>query len=146
MKSFALLLILGVTCLDPCLSQNDQDLTYIQSVTEEYLTAWYQGDEQLMETVVHPQMAKKIVFDAGHNQGALAYLSAQDLIDQTRRKRTQVVNVDDLKADITILDVYNNSAMVKAETENWIDYLHMAKISGEWKIVNILWELKYGGF
>jgi hypothetical protein len=99
-----------------------------------------------MEKVVHPQMAKKIVFDAGNNQGALAYLSAQDLIAQTRRKRAQVVNVDDLKANITVLDVYNNSAMVKAETENWIDYLHMAKISGEWKIVNILWELKYGGF
>lgn len=146
MKSFTFLLILGITCSVPCLSQNDQDLTHIQSVTKEYLTAWYQADEQLMEKVVHPQMAKKIVFDAGNNQGALAYLSAEDLIAQTRRKRAQVVNVDDLKANITVLDVYNNSAMVKAETENWIDYLHMAKISGEWKIVNILWELKYGGF
>ena len=34
--------------------------------------------------------------------------------------------------------------MVKAESQHWIDYLHMAKISGKWKIVNILWELKYG--
>jgi hypothetical protein len=62
---------------------------------------------------------------------------------QTRKKRPQSFNNQDLKSNITILDVYNNSAMVKAETKNWIDYLHMAKISGEWKIVNILWELKH---
>ena len=146
MKPFAIQLILAVYLFIPCFGQNVQDKSHIQSVTEEYLTAWYQGDEHLMATVVHPQMAKKIVFDAGNNQGALAYLSADDLIAQTRRKRAQEIDTKDLKADITILDIYNNTAMVKAETKNWVDYLHMAKISGEWKIVNILWELKYEGF
>ncbi len=24
----------------------------------------------------------------------------------------------------------------------WIDYLHVARINGQWKIVNVLWELK----
>jgi hypothetical protein len=24
----------------------------------------------------------------------------------------------------------------------WIDYMHMAKWNGQWKIVNVLWELK----
>jgi hypothetical protein len=24
----------------------------------------------------------------------------------------------------------------------WIDYLHLARWNGEWKIVNVLWELK----
>ena len=25
---------------------------------------------------------------------------------------------------------------------NWVDYLQEAKFNGEWKIVNVLWELK----
>jgi hypothetical protein len=24
----------------------------------------------------------------------------------------------------------------------WIDYMHLAKWNGEWKIANVLWELK----
>jgi hypothetical protein len=28
------------------------------------------------------------------------------------------------------------------EAANWIDYLHLAKWDGEWKIINVLWELK----
>ncbi len=28
---------------------------------------------------------------------------------------------------------------------DWIDYLHLARWNGEWKIVNVLWELKPKG-
>jgi hypothetical protein len=26
--------------------------------------------------------------------------------------------------------------------KDWIDYLHLAKYDGRWKIVNVLWEMK----
>jgi hypothetical protein len=41
-----------------------------------------------------------------------------------------------------ILDVYENAASVKVVASDWIDYLHLAKWNGSWKIVNVLWELK----
>ncbi|HXQ37945.1 MAG TPA: nuclear transport factor 2 family protein, partial [Anaerolineales bacterium] len=44
--------------------------------------------------------------------------------------------------DITILDVFENAASVKAVMSGWIDYMHMAKVNGRWVIVNVLWELK----
>lgn len=145
MKLFALLLGLAGCFILPAQAQTEKERFAIESVTQEYLQAWYEGNDQLMATVVHPQMAKKIVFNTTSNNGALAYLSAEDLLVQTKKKRVQKVDPQDLKRSITILDIYNNSAIVKAETSNWIDYLHMAKISGKWKIVNILWELKYEG-
>ncbi|HLE32869.1 MAG TPA: nuclear transport factor 2 family protein [Bacteroidota bacterium] len=40
------------------------------------------------------------------------------------------------------MDIYNNTASVKAIMSGWIDYLHVAKWNGEWKIVNVLWENK----
>lgn len=142
MKHFALFFGLAACCTLPTQAQIEEEKLAIESVTQEYLQAWYEGDDQLMAAVLHPQMAKKIVFDTGDKNGALAYLSAKDLLTQTKKKRVQKVNPDDISKSITILDKYNNTAMVKAETPNWIDYLHLAKISGEWKIVNILWELK----
>ena len=145
MKFTSTLLSLALFFILSASGQDNVDQSQIKSVAREYLTAWHQGNADLMASVVHPQMSKKIVFNAGDSNGSLAYLSASDLLEQTRKKRTQTIDISKLNADISVLDIYKNTAMVKAETKNWIDYLHLAKISGEWKIVNILWELKYEG-
>ena len=41
-----------------------------------------------------------------------------------------------------IPDKFNNVAIVKFVASTWVDYLEMAKFNGEWKIINVLWELK----
>ena len=127
------------------LAQSQPSYKAIEAKAIDYLMAWYQGDSELMQRTIDPNMAKKIVFDTGNSNGALAYLSARDLLTQTKKKRGQSMDFEDIKKDVTILDVYRNTATVKVETINWIDYLHMAKVSGEWRIVNILWELKAEG-
>ena len=43
---------------------------------------------------------------------------------------------------MTILDVFGNAATVRLEMRDWIDSLHIAKVGGEWRIVNVLWEKK----
>ena len=47
-----------------------------------------------------------------------------------------------LQKDITILDRFNNAAVVKIVASGWVDYLEEAKVDGQWKIINVLWELK----
>jgi len=44
--------------------------------------------------------------------------------------------------EVTNLDRFNNAAVVKIVAGSWIDYLQVAKFNGEWKIINVLWELK----
>ena len=44
--------------------------------------------------------------------------------------------------EVTILDRFNNVAVVKVVASDWVDYLEVAKFNGEWKIINVLWELK----
>jgi len=31
---------------------------------------------------------------------------------------------------------------VRIDANGWVDYLHVAKWQDEWKIVNVLWELR----
>jgi hypothetical protein len=31
---------------------------------------------------------------------------------------------------------------VRVDAGEWIDYMHLARWSGEWKIINVLWELR----
>ncbi len=123
-------------------AQNSSEEAKITAKAIDYLQAWHQGDSELMLSTIHPQMAKKVVFDTGFKNGAVAFLSAQDLLAQTKKKRPEFLDRDALAERVKILDSYRNTATVKVDANNWIDYLHMAKISGEWRIVNILWELK----
>ncbi|HEX6250545.1 MAG TPA: nuclear transport factor 2 family protein [Gemmatimonadaceae bacterium] len=41
--------------------------------------------------------------------------------------------------NVQILDIFGNTASVRAEMSGWIDYMHLARWNGEWKIVNVLW-------
>jgi hypothetical protein len=44
-------------------------------------------------------------------------------------------------ADVTILDLYESAASVKIVTGDFVDYLHLTRWNGEWKILNVLTEM-----
>jgi hypothetical protein len=44
-------------------------------------------------------------------------------------------------ADVVILDRYEGAASVRTTFDRWIDYMHIVNVGGEWKIINVLWEL-----
>ena len=48
---------------------------------------------------------------------------------------------DSPKKEVDILDIDGRVASVKLTVDGWIDYMHLIKTeSGEWKIVNVLWQ------
>jgi hypothetical protein len=69
-------------------------------------------------------------------------MGAMQLVQNTRRGGGNKTPKDQQTKDITILDRFNNAAVVKIVASGWIDYLQEAKVNGEWKIINVLWELK----
>jgi hypothetical protein len=38
--------------------------------------------------------------------------------------------------------VFGNVATVRIDAHEWVDYLHLIRWNGEWKIIHVLWELK----
>ena len=59
-----------------------------------------------------------------------------------RRAAVKKTPKEQQQKDIIILDVFEGSAVVKLVASDWIDYLQMAKLKGEWLIINVLWEIK----
>ena len=64
------------------------------------------------------------------------------LIQYTRAAYGAQTPKDEQQKDVMILDVYGNTASVKTVARDFIDYLHLGKVDGEWKIINVLWEMK----
>jgi len=143
MKSQVLLLVLLALCLSyDSLAQSSADETGITAAALDYIEGWYEGNAERMEHALHPDLAKRIVRTNEQGRSGLEQMSAMTLVQYARAGYGKNVPIDEQQKDVTILDVFGNTACVKIVARDWIDYLHVAKWNGEWKIVNVLWELK----
>ena len=95
-----------------------------------------------MERALHPDLAKRIVRRDAQGKDRLEHMGGLQLVQAVRAGYGKNTPVEKRQKDVTILDAYGNTASVKAVMAGWIDYLHIARLNGQWKIVNVLWETK----
>jgi hypothetical protein len=109
----------------------------------DYIEGWYAGDAVRMERALHPELAKRMIStDPKTGRSQFNHMGAMTLVQHTRDGGGKKTPQDRQLKEVTILDHYNNAAVVKIVASDWIDYLEVAKFNGEWKIINVLWELK----
>ena len=108
-----------------------------------YIEGWYEGDAARMESALHPELAKRMIYtDPKSGRSQFNDMGAMALVQGTRRGGGKQTPKEKQLKEVTILDRFNNAAIVKIVASDWIDYLSVAKFNGEWKIINVLWELK----
>jgi hypothetical protein len=108
-----------------------------------YIEGWYEGNAERMESALHPELAKRMIYtDPKSGRSQFNHMGAMALVQGTRRGGGKQTPKEKQLKEVTILDRFNNAAVVKIVASDWIDYLSVAKFNGEWKIINVLWELK----
>ncbi|HEX8734171.1 MAG TPA: nuclear transport factor 2 family protein [Pyrinomonadaceae bacterium] len=114
----------------------------IKQTALDYIEGWYEGNGERMERALHPDLAKRIVRNDDKGNSRLENMSAMSLVQVTRRGFGKQTPKEQQQKDVTILDMMENSAVVKAEMRDWVDYMQMGKLNGRWVIINVLWEMK----
>lgn len=137
----ALIAAVGLIDAASAPAQTAADSSAIVATALDYIDGFYTSDAARMERALHPELAKRIVGDPAGPESRLQNMSAQQLIDATAGGGAARIPDDAKKKDVSILDVYNNIASVRIDAGVWIDYLHIARWNGEWKIINVLWEM-----
>jgi hypothetical protein len=132
----------SLLCLSaaPALAQSDEEAA-IRAVALDYIEGWYEGDGDRMASALHPELAKRVVITPPGGESTLTQMGAEQLVASTARGAGADTPVEQRHREVTVLDVYENAASVRIYASGWVDYLHMAKWNGEWKIVNVLYEL-----
>ena len=123
-------------------SQSSADSAGIRQAALNYIEGWFTGNAARMERALHPRLAKRIVRATPEGPDQLVETSALELVQQTRRGGGAEIPASRRRTDVRILDVFGNAASARIDAGLWIDYLHLVKWDGEWKIVNVLWELR----
>src|SRR5438477_4092696 len=123
--------------------KSPSDSAAIRRTALDYIEGWYAGDAARMERALHPELAKRMIStDPKTGRTQFNHMGAMALVQRTRDGGGKKTPPDRQLKEITILDRYNNAAVVKIIASDWIDYLEIGKFNGDWKIINVLWELK----
>jgi hypothetical protein len=118
-------------------AQTPADSAAIRAAALDYIEGWYQGNADRMTRALHPDLAKRIVGSTPAGTSRLGHMTAADLIRMTGAQPP-----GDGRKGVRILDIFGSTASVRVDADGWIDYMHLARWNGDWKIINVLWELR----
>lgn len=123
-------------------AQTAQDTIDIRRVALAYIEAQHNPNPKLMESALHPRLVKRSVF---RNKAAQKdYVSEYFAENMVILAETYNAKGDKFpknpRKDLKLLDVSPRTASVKLLADTWIDYMHIVKTNGEWKIINVLWQ------
>ena len=105
----------------------------------DYIEGSFTGDAARMIRAVHPELHKVIPVKMPQTgKTRLDKMGAGMLIEGTRAKMGLLAE-DKRSIEVTVLDAAQDLAMVKVLSARYYDFLQMAKIDGQWKIINVLW-------
>jgi hypothetical protein len=130
--------------------QTKSDTLLIKETVLNYLEGLDTNDYSRVEKAMHPELAKRVIKKDDKGNYALDNMSASLLLfytktfDYTTLYKADVNPEEPLKVEVIIFDISNDIASVKAIQNKFafFDYIHIGKINGEWKIINILWAWK----
>lgn len=147
MRLVTILLVLLTVPASALPAQSAADSAAIRRAALDYIEGWYTEDAERVKRAVHTRLVKRVVMRGPDGAAEpMSEMSASELIEGARGGGEDDDGVEEPeeshRADVAILDIYENVASVRIDADEWVDYLHLVRLEDGWKIVNVLWELR----
>lgn len=123
-------------------AQTAADSAAVRRAALDYIEGWYGGDAARMQRAVHPDLAKRIVRRDREGESWLSSTTADGLVHSTRLGDGKDVPPERQQKDVRILTMDGDMASVRLVSTKLVDYMHLARWNGGWRIVNVLWDFR----
>ncbi len=123
-------------------AQTNEDREAVRRAALDYIESIYDVDPAKVERSVHPELAKRGFYV---KKGETAYtpqltMTFAQLTELAKNYNKNGSVSKTAPKEIVIYEVSDQTASAKVTAVWGIDYLHLAKYDGKWKIINILWQ------
>lgn len=122
-------------------AQSNAEREAVRAAVLDYVEGIYEVAPARVERSVHPELAKRGFFV---KKGETAYsphtMTFAQLVDLSKNFNKDGHVAKDAPKEIAIYDISDQTATAKLTAVWGIDYMHLAKYEGKWKIINILWQ------
>ncbi|MBA2259262.1 MAG: nuclear transport factor 2 family protein [Acidobacteria bacterium] len=123
-------------------AQQPDEREAVKSAVLDYVEAIYQAQPDRIQRSVHIDLAKRGYYrKSGEQTFTSEPMTYQQLFDLAGRwNKDGKRPIATYPKDVVVYDVLNQTAAAKLTAMWGVDYMHLAKYDGKWKIVNILWQ------
>ncbi|HJV19772.1 MAG TPA: nuclear transport factor 2 family protein [Sediminibacterium sp.] len=132
-------LLLAINTIE---GQTKQDSLAIKQAALDYIESQHHPNPIQMERALHPRMVKRTFWKdkaTGKDYVRETTTESMILLAESYNKNGDRFPASP-KKEVILLDVSERTASVKLIADEWIDYMHIVRINGAWKIINVLWE------
>lgn len=122
--------------------QTQQDSLEIRQAALDYIESQHKPNPKQMDNALHPRMVKRTFWkDKATGKDYVRETSTESmvLLAESYNKKGDKFPPSP-KKEVILLDVSERTASVKLIADEWIDYMHIVKLNGNWKIINVLWQ------
>ena len=109
----------------------------ITAVAQNYMDAYYTADPALMQRSLHPDFHKRTLRTV-NGQMQITEDEVQSMVEGVGLRTGKDIPPNERVRSIQVLDVYRDVASVKVVTGRWIDYMHLSKLNGEWRVLDVV--------
>ena len=118
------------------------DRDAVHAAAMDYIEALYQAQPDRIVRSVHPKLTKvgfyKKEGQSDYSESPMTYDQLVNLAGNWNKEGKRPVA--SAPKEVAVYEVLNQTASAKVTALWGIDYLHLAKYEGKWKIINILWQ------
>jgi hypothetical protein len=126
----------------PVVARRDPDTerAAIERTVLDYFEGWFGGDPARMERALHPELVKRSLETDPSGRETLRTITAEWMIEATARGEGKSDSPVDLGIEIEVEDILGELANVTVRSVVYTEYLHLARTSDGWKILNDVWQ------
>jgi hypothetical protein len=138
-KTLALLilLVLSVAALAWGSTSSSNEKAAVAAVAQNYMDAYYTADSARMQKTLHPGFHKRTLRTV-NGRTEISEDTVQSMMEGVRLGSGREIPPAERVQKIEVLDVYRDAASVKVVTGRWIDYMHLSKLNGEWRVLDVV--------
>lgn len=123
-------------------AQTKQDSIAIKQAALDYIESQHKPNPAQMERALHPRMVKRTFWNdkaTGKDYVRETSTESMVLLAESYNKKGDKFPASP-KKEVKFLDISERTASLKLIADEWIDYMHLVKLNGTWKIINVLWQ------
>ena len=134
------LVILGMTGVGPAATEADEKA--VEAAVRDYVEGVYEADPDRIRRSVHPDLQKfGFARRSPDDEYRVIPMTFDQLVELAATYNADGSKVpSDAPKEIVVLDVLDQTASARLTAAWGVDYFHLAKYDGRWKIVHVLWQ------
>lgn len=111
----------------------------VRKAALDYIDGFFSGDPDRMARALSPQLNKVMLATIRSTGGQFLDYSSRPLLIEATRMGSGSLPEEDREIEMEVHDISHGLASVSITSSQFIDHVHLAKLNGDWKVVNVLW-------